>query len=265
MAQRPTMNGFLAWSLLSAVALVVVLLASLPAVARALFTADPGVEEVGEKFSLLIADHEDVMSTYRDRFDGRSIFFKPRQPRRESAPPPPPPEREVVEKPKTDPEPPKPKPKPPYAGPAVTGIVGEKVFFNDRRAAVGEPAVDNLEVLSVDAPWSVRVRFRDWEYELPLFDRDFDSFLPTERNGDRSGLRGLIEENGEPSAAIAALATPDDDLATSDDATEPADDDANAELIDGGEERGKKTGAKPGRVRAKSAGAGGRRKATKDE
>lgn len=69
------------------------------------------------------------------------------------------------------PEPPKPKVPPKYAGPALVGVAGGQVFFADgKRIGLGETK-DGIEVLSLNAPWSVRLRWSGGEYDVALLDR----------------------------------------------------------------------------------------------
>ncbi|MCU0688977.1 MAG: hypothetical protein MUE97_04470 [Phycisphaerales bacterium] len=69
------------------------------------------------------------------------------------------------------PEPEKPKIPPRYAGPAVVGVAGGQVFFADgKRIAVGVER-DGIKVLSLDAPWSVRLGWSGGEYDVTLLER----------------------------------------------------------------------------------------------
>ncbi|MFN7375209.1 MAG: hypothetical protein ACK54T_07750 [bacterium] len=68
-------------------------------------------------------------------------------------------------------EPPKPKVPAKYAGPALVGVAGGQVFFADgARIAVGQTK-GAVEVVSLDAPWSVRLRWSGGEYDVPLLER----------------------------------------------------------------------------------------------
>ena len=75
--------------------------------------------------------------------------------------------------------PPKPKAPPPpptptrYSGPAIIGMVSDSVFFADgKRLTVGSPSEGGLAVVSVDPPWSARLRYNGAEFTVNLFERD---------------------------------------------------------------------------------------------
>jgi len=75
--------------------------------------------------------------------------------------------------------PPKPKAPPPpptptrYSGPAIIGMVSDSVFFADgKRLSVGSPSDGGLAVVSVDPPWSAKLRYNGAEFTVNLFERD---------------------------------------------------------------------------------------------
>lgn len=70
------------------------------------------------------------------------------------------------------PEPPKPAVPPRYAGSSVVGVAANSVYFADgRRIPVGK-AEGDVEVISINAPWSVKVRWSGGEYDVTLVDRE---------------------------------------------------------------------------------------------
>lgn len=149
---------------------------------------------------------EDILRNHVAQIDGRTMFFTP------DAPPPPPPQ--VTER---EPEAPRPDPAPSrYGGPAIVGMMFDSVWFsNEMRLQVGESG-SGVRVISMDAPWSARLEWRDVEFDVPFMERDqvvLDNSAeesgsarqpegrrasrgdesggssdqdPTERNGDRS-------------------------------------------------------------------------------
>ncbi|MEO1007993.1 MAG: hypothetical protein AAFX79_05470 [Planctomycetota bacterium] len=120
----------------------------------------------------------DVTAGYRSAFDGRSAFFVP------SAPPPPPPPAPPPAPPAPPPPPAAPPAPPPppsaYGGPKVVAVVNGSVWFDDdRQLVVGGEADGDLRVLASAAPWSLRVVWKDVEFDIPLLSRDA-VVLPTD-------------------------------------------------------------------------------------
>ena len=120
-----------------------------------------------------------MMDTAEERFNGRSIFYVPREPIRERpAPPPRPiPKRE----PQPEPEPrSEPTPTPPpstYAGPDIQSILGNQVFFaNGKRVPEGQ-TIEGVTVLRVDGAFKVRLGWREGEYDVELFAQEMPSFF----------------------------------------------------------------------------------------
>lgn len=218
MKPRVHINAALAGSALSLLAVLVVAVISLPVVARAGLGSSLSEEGVGDVFARLMEEHEESSSTYCERFNGRSVFFKPRQPRA--------PRPKVVREPPTvstnkeqpPPPPPPPPSRPPYSGPDVGGIIGNSVFFRgDLRVSVGE-TLDGMTVVSVDPPWSVKVEHRGWEYDVPLFDRGTEAFFGTGGDAPEQGttLRGFVTENADNGASATARQDDDESLSPRD-------------------------------------------------
>ncbi len=125
-----------------------------------------------------------------ERFIGRSVFFVPPAP--VPPPPPPPPPREPVER--TPPPDPGPPPAPSvYGGPKIAFVWNDQVTFeNDMTLTVGGEGQSGVEVLSTNLPWSVKLRWREVEFDVQLFERTTQNFLvqpedDEDQTGDRSG------------------------------------------------------------------------------
>ncbi len=148
----------------------------------------PGVGEdpTAARLNEYLAVHDAVMKTYRDRFEGRSLFFKPK--------PPPPPKRPkplVVDRGDDPPPPPPPKTPASYTGPSVIFVVGDEVWFHKgRHASVGEE-VDGVTVIASDPPWTVTLGHAGGEYEIPLFRKGnlFENAPSVKSDREFPGLR----------------------------------------------------------------------------
>ncbi|HYD01770.1 MAG TPA: hypothetical protein VEB22_11135 [Phycisphaerales bacterium] len=69
---------------------------------------------------------------------------------------------------------------PTYGGPSIVGVAGGAVYFNDsmgstKRIGLGE-IVDGVEVIKIDAPWSVTLGWKGGKYDVPMLDRKPVSF-----------------------------------------------------------------------------------------
>ncbi|MEO1130199.1 MAG: hypothetical protein AAFX05_10910 [Planctomycetota bacterium] len=103
------------------------------------------------------------------RLKGRSMFYVPPPPTEQE--PEPEPEPEVVD---TGP-PPKPTR---YAGPDVVAVVNGQIWFdNDRVLNVGDEGGGVRVVSAENAPWTVRVEWREVEFDVELFERTTEAFL----------------------------------------------------------------------------------------
>lgn len=144
-----------------------------------------------------------VTADQRARLDGRSPFFVP------SAPPPPPPPPPPPAPPAPAPAPPPPPAPPPapgsYGGPAIVGVANDVVWFEDNlRLVVGGPGEGELAVLASAAPWSVRVRWKGVEFDVPILPRDAIVLPPASDPpmGEREGTGPLHDDPaGDPSGA----------------------------------------------------------------
>jgi hypothetical protein len=88
-----------------------------------------------------------------------------------------------------------------YGGPAVVGVAGGKVYFADgRRISEGEDR-DGLKVLSISAPWSVRLGWSSGEYDVTLLERQPVRF-------DQNPARDSLFRMGTSSGQSQTPATP---------------------------------------------------------
>jgi hypothetical protein len=130
---------------------------------KAVFASGVSEDET-DPFADLGSESDALFETSRKRYDGRSMYALPTPPVRRPPPPPPRP-----------PEPPKPPPGPPpapasYTGPAPTAIVGDFVYFGALRVKLGEER-DGIKVVSIDAPYSIKVEHMRGNYTVPFWSR----------------------------------------------------------------------------------------------
>lgn len=198
MNSRLTITGPFGVSLVSLVLLGALMLWTLNTLATALFGNRLSAASPDAALAQLVEEHTTTMQTYKDRFVGRSAFFKPPAP-----PPPQPPPRRQEQPPIVTPSlPPRdPGPPPPpasYPGRPVIGIVGNEVWFkpmrpNDppMRIAVGE-SKEGHEVVSINPPWWVKVRHSRGEYDVKIFNNDGIERLFNAKRKTVVTLNGLI-------------------------------------------------------------------------
>lgn len=162
---EPSGRAVLRRRVVAGVLLLLVLLAAIVSV-RALVSAFVGSSSGGGGL-LAEPDGESIRRALeRDAgaFAGRSLFLIP--------PPPAAEEPEVVE---SEPEAPVVLAPSRYAGPGIIAMVFDTVWFEDgTKLSLEEPehTGEDLELVSVDAPWSARVRWRGAEFDVTLFRRD---------------------------------------------------------------------------------------------
>jgi hypothetical protein len=144
--------------------------------------------------------HEDSLATYRARFDGRSVFFKPDQPRPDMPERRPDPTPTRIEVPLSD----IPATPSSYTGPTIRALLGDTVWFHGGlRVAAGEEA-EGVRVISVNAPWSATVAYAGGEYDVPLFE-NLTPFFRDPGADNSSPPPGLIEAGSEEDQAVAPL------------------------------------------------------------
>ncbi len=172
-----------------------VMAAQLSKLAGAVLTPRPREDPIRGRIDAYLAEHADGMNTYRRRFDGRSLFFKPKPP------PPPPPTAPLVDStPVTPPPPARTAPPTSYPGPSVRFVVGNEVWFHDGlHASVGEE-VNGVTIIASDPPWTVTLGYGGGEYAVKLFERKkLFSDQPTKTsNGSFPGLKNV---GSEPAAS----------------------------------------------------------------
>ena len=141
----------------------IVLFVPLPGLLAAIFTTSIGQEDAGQNMQAYLATHKTDLESYRQRFEGRSLFFRPPAPLK------PAPKPTIVEK---EPDRPPPEPIVPrlYAGPNVIAIIGDQVWFrDDLKLRVGEEG-NGVKVLASNPPWTVRLAHAGGEYDVPIFE-----------------------------------------------------------------------------------------------
>jgi hypothetical protein len=186
-SQNPLMSP-LGLSLIAILMILIVLAAELPALVSstgtAIFSSVPEKDTTAD----LLEQHEQVMATDRDRFNGRSFFFMPPSPPRPKPPkidkpkvalPPP------LPPPKVDTTPPKPTYPKNYTGPSLEAIVGPTAFFRPSSGQlvivnVGETR-DDIEVLGTNPPRDIEVKYKGGgPYKVQLFEMTEPEFLNQE-------------------------------------------------------------------------------------
>jgi hypothetical protein len=123
---------------------------------------------------------EGAVRQAKDRVSARSPFYP-----KVVAPPPPPPAPLS------------------YGGPSLIAILGDEAWFStaDRlRLKPGDPEVNGLVVVSLDAPWSATVIWRGGQFTLELFKRD--AFKPDSALDWLNSASGMLAPtDGTPSEA----------------------------------------------------------------
>lgn len=153
--------------LLSTAGLVVagiVLVAPLPGLLAAMFTTSIGQDRTGENMQAYLVAHDRDLATYRERFEGRSLFFRPPAPVVRPAP------KQTSEK-EHDAPPSSPLIPTNYGGPVVIAVVGDQVWFKGKdnlKLRVGEEG-SGVKVLASNPPWTVKLAYAGGEYDVPIF------------------------------------------------------------------------------------------------
>ena len=167
-----------------------VMAAQLADLAEAVLTPRPREDPTRARIDSYLAEHADAMNTYRGRFDGRSVFFKPK-------PPPPPPRKPALVDRTPVTAPPGPTAPPAiYPGPSISFVLGNEVWFHDGlHASVGE-AVNGVTIIASDPPWTVTLGYGGGEYPIKLFERkELFADRPTETSdGSFPGLKSVRSE-----------------------------------------------------------------------
>ncbi len=159
--------------------------------AGAVLTPRPREDPIRARIDAYLTEHADGMNMYRGRFDGRSLFFKPKRP------PKPRTEPVIVERNAAPKPPPAPKARPTsYTGPSVSFVVGNEVWFHDgAHASVGE-AVNGVTIIASDPPWTVTLGYGGGEYPVKLFEKKelFRDQLKKTSDASFPGLKSVSRE-----------------------------------------------------------------------
>lgn len=209
MISRVKLTGPLMVSAVMIVIGALFLLVNLPALATAVFSLGSSGDESSEVLARLVEQHDAKLDGYRESFDGRSIFFKPRpRPKRVDRAP-------VVQQPVEPSKPVEPKVTipPTYLGPSPIVIMGDEVWFLPPRAGEGPLRVrrgetkDGVTVVEIDAPWTIRVGHSGGEYTVELFERAplDDLFRPGTQGNAAASVPGLddMPPDEAPTDAVA--------------------------------------------------------------
>lgn len=98
-----------------------------------------------------IQKHADAIAWDRDQFRGRSLFFIPLKPD----------ERPVVTETAKR-----------YEGPSLSMFINGTAYFSDgQKVSAAEPEGKSLRFIRATPPWSVRVRWRGTEFDVPIFEK----------------------------------------------------------------------------------------------
>jgi hypothetical protein len=185
----------------SAVAIALALIGVLvqaPALVAALVAPAAGEDPTVAAVVDQVSKSQSHFAAFRQRFDGRSIFFKPDPwPQKAPPPPPPPPPTESVAE----------APPPPrvtvYTGPPIIYAMTHEVCFQGAiKLAVGEEK-SGIKLISTEGlPWSVRVLYKEWEGDVTVFGKTGLSLFPTEESGQPAAETAAEEKVAadEPSA-----------------------------------------------------------------
>jgi len=164
--RRISINTPLVLSLAFVALAAIALLVQVPPLLGALVTPRPGADPTQARLGELLAGHQEDLAVYRDRFNGRSLFFMPQPPRTKRVALPPP-----VDDDGDEPRPPPPRPTV-YEGPSVLFVLGDEVWFHDGvRVRVGEEGSNGVTVISSSPPWEVKLGHGGGEFPVVLFER----------------------------------------------------------------------------------------------
>jgi hypothetical protein len=227
--RRPfSINGALGASIIALVLMAAFTFTALSTVFLSAFTGGIGETEPGQEMTRLVAQHKEAMQTFQDRFNGRSVFFKPPAP----APPPKEPARTVTAAP---PPPPPPPPKvDKYTGPTILFATSDMVYFKPAttggeqlQVPLGEE-VSGVRVISTDKlPYSVTLGYQGGEFDVPLWEAGLQMAFLAPQAKPVGVVTGLIEvpparpdipalKASAPAEGETATATPPVDAASAD-------------------------------------------------
>lgn len=167
MINRAQITGPLGWSVAAILIAAVVVLPQVPPLLKAVITSGaPEKDAAARKIQQVVqTNFNDLHAAYKDRFNGRFLFFPPKAPLQSKPEP-----THVATAPSTPPPPPAPST---YGGPAMLYPFGEVVWFKDSSnppftLSPGQEK-NGVTLISISAPWSVRVKWSDLEWDIELF------------------------------------------------------------------------------------------------
>lgn len=170
---------------------VIVMSVQLSSLASAMLTPRLQDDPTRARLDEYLVEHETSLGAYRDRVEGRSLFFKPKPYPRPEKPAP-----KIVDRDPVEPVPPPEPAGPPstYSGPRILFVLGDEVWFhNGMHLSVGEES-DGVTVIASSAPWSITLGHDGGEYDIDLFKRSslFDGGPP--RSKPMVGLK-IVDES----------------------------------------------------------------------
>ncbi|MCH8343458.1 MAG: hypothetical protein IH983_05685 [Planctomycetes bacterium] len=203
---RLGLNTTLLVNIAAIVVATVVFAANLPTLLGAVLSPRLGDDKTVSLLSQYLAVHDTDLVQYQERFNGRSVFFKPIPPRRPS-PPRPAPVEIVVAPPEPDPPPSIPEQ---YTGPSIVFVLGNEVWFTDGLTlSVGEED-QGVRVLSCDPPWTVRLAHAGGEYDVVLFERSVPGFETASREPQPTpGIVRVPDPDHKPLESPASSSRPE--------------------------------------------------------
>lgn len=184
----------------------VVFAANMPMLLGAVLSPRLVDDQTVSLLSQYLAVHDTDLVQYQERFNGRSVFFKPIPPRREL--PARPAREEIVEAPPEEPPPP-PIPEQ-YTGPSIVFVLGNEVWFTDGLTlSVGEED-QGVRVVSCDPPWTVRLAHAGGEYDVVLLERSFPGFETASREPQpMPGIVRMPDPDHKPLESPASSSRPE--------------------------------------------------------
>ncbi len=191
---RWSINIPLSASVAAIVFAVVVMSVQLSSLVSAMMTPRLQDDPTRARLDDYLVEHGISLGAYRDRVEGRSLFFKPKP-----YPKPVKPAPKLVDRGPVEPLPPPEPAGPPtrYMGPPILFVLGNEVWFdNGMHVSVGEES-GGVTVIASNAPWSVTLGHDGGEYDIDLFKRStlFDGGPP--RSKPLAGLR-IVDEGRQP-------------------------------------------------------------------
>ena len=172
------MNGPLGVSLVAVTVIGIFVFIGLFTMLSAVFGMGTAEGDPKAELNKLVAINKEKMQDFQDRFNGRSVFYKP-----SPWPPPLQPTRQPEKVPdapiaKVPEGPPK-----VYDGPGIWYAMTDVVRFKARTANdkpidihVGEEK-NGVRLISTSLPWTVRVGYKGGEYDVNVWERKGESFL----------------------------------------------------------------------------------------